>query len=147
MSRRIAPLLYSRVRAQSTRDCRIQIDFARDKDVFDMEAIYQRPRDYDLEHEGDDQDVAFYVKLLDTWQPRRVMELASGSGRVTIPLARAAAVSGVQIVGLEREASMLEEACRKTCSPEPHGTLVSPGSYTATPHHRSLLFAVPSTHG
>jgi SAM-dependent methyltransferase len=79
----------------------------------DMEAIYQRPRDYDLEHEGDDQDVAFYVKLLDTWQPRRVMELASGSGRVTIPLARAAAVSGVQIVGLEREASMLEEACRK----------------------------------
>ena len=45
-----------------------------------MEAIYQRPRDYDLEHEGDDEDVAFYVKLLDTWQPRRVMELASGSG-------------------------------------------------------------------
>jgi trans-aconitate methyltransferase len=78
-----------------------------------METIYQRPRDYDLEHEGDDEDVAFYVRLLEKWQPRRVMELASGSGRVTIPLARAAAASGAEIVGLEREVSMLEEAYRK----------------------------------
>ena len=73
-----------------------------------METIYQRPHDYDLEHEGDDEDVAFYVRLLEKWQPRRVMELASGSGRVTIPLARAAAASGVEIVGLERELPMLE---------------------------------------
>jgi len=78
-----------------------------------VETIYQRPRDYDLEHEGDDEDVAFYVRLLEQWRPRRVMELASGSGRVTIPLARAAAASGAEIVGLEREASMLEAACRK----------------------------------
>lgn len=63
-----------------------------------METIYQRPGDYDLEHEGDDEDVAFYVRLLEEWRPRRVMELASGSGRVTIPLARAAARSGVQVV-------------------------------------------------
>jgi hypothetical protein len=46
-----------------------------------MEAIYQRPRDYDFEHEGDDEDIAFYVKLLEKWQPRRVMELASGKGQ------------------------------------------------------------------
>ena len=78
-----------------------------------METIYQRPRDYDLEHEGDDEDVAFYVRLLEKWRPRRVMELASGSGRVTIALARAATASGAEIVGLEREASMLEEAYRK----------------------------------
>jgi len=77
-----------------------------------MEAIYQRPRDYDLEHEGDDEDIRFYLTLLDRWRPRRVMELASGSGRVTIPLARAAA-PGVEIVGLEREGAMLEEARRK----------------------------------
>ena len=25
-----------------------------------MEAIYERPRDYDLEHEGDEEDIAFY---------------------------------------------------------------------------------------
>ena len=78
-----------------------------------MEAIYERPADYDLEHEGDDEDVAFYVSLLDRWRPRRVMELASGTGRVTIPLARAAAESGIEIVGLDRKGPMLEEALRK----------------------------------
>src|SRR5689334_24490517 len=45
-----------------------------------MEAIYERPRDYDIEHEGDDEDVAFYLRLLERWQPRRVIELAAGSG-------------------------------------------------------------------
>jgi SAM-dependent methyltransferase len=78
-----------------------------------MEAIYERPGDYDLEHEGDDEDVAFYVKLLGHWRPRRVMELASGSGRISIPLARAAAASGIEIVGLERPGAMLDEAWRK----------------------------------
>jgi SAM-dependent methyltransferase len=84
-----------------------------------MEAIYERPRDYDLEHEGDDEDVAFYVGLLQHWQPRRVMELAAGSGRVTLPLARAAS-AGVRIVGLEREGPMLEDARRKLMELEPH---------------------------
>ena len=78
-----------------------------------MEAIYERPGDYDLEHEGDDEDVNFYVGLLNRWWPRRVMELASGSGRVTLPLARAAASSGSDVVGLERGGPMLDEACRK----------------------------------
>ena len=78
-----------------------------------MEAIYERPRDYDLEHQGDEEDVAFYLQLLARWQPGRVMELAAGSGRVTIPLACAAAARGIQIVGLEREGPMLKEAMRK----------------------------------
>jgi SAM-dependent methyltransferase len=78
-----------------------------------MEAIYERPRDYELEHEGDDEDVTFYLRLLDRWQPRRVMELAAGSGRVTIPLVRAAAPRGIQIVGLEREGPMLDHATQK----------------------------------
>lgn len=78
-----------------------------------MEAIYERPRDYDLEHEGDDEDVEFYLTLLTRWQPGRVMELAAGSGRVSLPLARAAAPRGIHIVGLEREGPMLDEALRK----------------------------------
>jgi len=44
-----------------------------------MEEIYERPRDYDLEHEGDDEDLEFYLRLLARWQPRRVMELAAGA--------------------------------------------------------------------
>lgn len=76
-----------------------------------MEAIYQRPRDYDLEHEGDDEDVQFYIGLLDRWRPRRVIELASGSGRISIPLAKAG--EGIHIVGLERPGPMLDDARRK----------------------------------
>lgn len=78
-----------------------------------MEAIYERPGDYDLEHEGDDEDIAFYLRLLADWKPRRVVELAAGSGRVTIPLARAAAERGTEIIGLEREGPMLDEGLRK----------------------------------
>jgi SAM-dependent methyltransferase len=85
-----------------------------------METIYERPRDYDLEHEGDEEDVAFYVGVLDRWRPRRVMELASGSGRVTIPLARAAASSGIEVVGLEREGPMLDDACDKRAELDEH---------------------------
>jgi len=81
-----------------------------------VEAIYERPRDYDLEHEGDDEDVAFYLTLLERWRPRRVIELAAGSGRVTIQLARAAAAFEIEIVGLEREGPMLEEARRKAAA-------------------------------
>jgi hypothetical protein len=51
-----------------------------------MDPIYERPRDYDLEHEGDDEDIQFYLRLLSDWQPKRVVELASGSGTVTLPL-------------------------------------------------------------
>ncbi len=78
-----------------------------------MEAIYERPGDYDLEHEGDDEDVAFYMRLVSQLRPSRVLELASGSGRVTIPLARSAARLGFHIVGLELADTMLGEAERK----------------------------------
>ena len=50
------------------------------------ELIYQRPGDYELEHEGDD-DIEFFVELARRLKPKRVLELACGSGRVTEPLA------------------------------------------------------------
>jgi ubiquinone/menaquinone biosynthesis C-methylase UbiE len=78
-----------------------------------MEAIYERPRDYDLEHEGDDADVEFYRRLVRSLRPSRILELASGSGRVTIPLARIAAELDLEIVGLELADAMLNEARRK----------------------------------
>lgn len=78
-----------------------------------MEAIYERPADYDLEHHGDDEDVRFYIRLLERLRPRRVLELAAGSGRVTIPLAGVAAHLDCEIVGVERADTMLAEAERK----------------------------------
>ena len=78
-----------------------------------METIYARPQDYDLEHEGDDEDISFYSKLIADLRPRRVLELASGSGRVALPLARLAAQLDFDIVGVEIAAPMLAEAERK----------------------------------
>lgn len=81
-----------------------------------MASIYERPRDYDLEHEGDEQDVEFYRAMAQRLRPSRVLELASGSGRVTIPLARLAAEVGFTVVGLERSDDMIAEAERKKTS-------------------------------
>ena len=77
-----------------------------------MEAIYERPYDYDLEHEGDEEDIRFYLQLAARLKPRRILELAAGSGRVTIPLAQSAALD-VDIVGVEIAETMLSEAERK----------------------------------
>jgi len=78
-----------------------------------METIYERPADYDLEHYGDEEDVRFFVSLLHAFKPMRVLELASGTGRVTIPLALEATTLSSTVVGLEFTASMLVEAERK----------------------------------
>lgn len=75
-----------------------------------MEEIYERPADYDLEHAGDDEDVDFYVRLVERLQAGRVLELASGSGRVTIPLAKLAARLGCDVVALDTAETMLAEA-------------------------------------
>jgi SAM-dependent methyltransferase len=84
-----------------------------------VEEIYTRPEDYDLEHEGDDEDIAFYLDLVRRLRPARVLELASGSGRVTVPLARLAPELGYHVVGLEIADTMLAEAERKRADLEP----------------------------
>jgi SAM-dependent methyltransferase len=83
------------------------------------EAIYQRPEDYDLEHVGDTKDVEFFVSLVTRLRPRRVLELACGNGRVTLPLAEAGARAGFEVVGLELVPEMLEAARRKSKAAEP----------------------------
>src|SRR5919112_6891400 len=75
-----------------------------------MEAIYERPADYDLEHNGDDEDVEFYRRLVECLRARRVLELACGSGRVTIPLATAAPSLDFDVVGVDTSDAMLAEA-------------------------------------
>ena len=82
------------------------------------EAIYRRPGDYDLEHEGDDEDVRALSRLVCARQPRRVLELGAGSGRLAIPLARLGAQKGFDVVGLEPAPEMRAGAEEK-CSLEP----------------------------
>jgi len=71
--------------------------------------IYARPDLYDMEHEGaSHQDARFFARLLARVRPRRVLELACGSGRVTFPLA--VALPKTEIVGVDASVEMLGKA-------------------------------------
>jgi SAM-dependent methyltransferase len=77
------------------------------------ELIYQKPADYELEHEGSTDDIEFFVSLAQRLKPKRVLELACGSGRVTLALAKLAAREGFDLVGLDNASEMLSEARRR----------------------------------
>jgi SAM-dependent methyltransferase len=79
-----------------------------------IDAIYRHPQDYDLEHDGDGRDVEFYRQLVARLDARRVLELACGSGRLTLPLGDGAAAHELgEIVGVELSEDMLNLARRK----------------------------------
>ena len=75
-----------------------------------MTDLYRRPDEYDLEHVGDEEDVTFYLGLAKTLRPKSVLELACGTGRITVPLAQEGARSGFSVVGLDSEVHMLKQA-------------------------------------
>jgi SAM-dependent methyltransferase len=75
-----------------------------------MVQLYRAPADYDLEHQGDQADVGFYVGLVRSLKPKAILELACGTGRISLPLARQAVRFGFSVVGLDSEATMLKEA-------------------------------------
>src|SRR5579862_5739175 len=78
-----------------------------------MSDIYKHPAEYNLEHLGDDEDIAFYVSLVRSLRPRRVMELGCGTGRITLPLAEQGAREGFEVVGLDSQPQMLESARKR----------------------------------
>ena len=78
-----------------------------------MVQLYRRPDEYDLEHLGDDEDIQFYVGLARSLKPKSVLELACGTGRITIPLAEEGARAGYSVVGLDTEPAMLRQAGQK----------------------------------
>lgn len=76
-----------------------------------IEAIYEHPEDYDLEVAARGvQDLPFWHDLLLREQPARVLEIGSGTGRLTIPLARLGQAHGYSLTGLEPEPAMLAYA-------------------------------------
>ena len=71
--------------------------------------IYTRPDVYDMEYEGStNNDARFFARLLARIRPRRVLELACGSGRVTFTLARA--LPTAEITAVDSSIDMLGEA-------------------------------------
>jgi SAM-dependent methyltransferase len=75
-----------------------------------MSDIYRHPEEYDLEHIGDEEDIGYYVSLLRTLRPRRILELGCGTGRITLPLATEAARNNCEVIGLDNQPQMLEQA-------------------------------------
>ncbi|SHF18171.1 Methyltransferase domain-containing protein [Seinonella peptonophila] len=72
------------------------------------QSIYQWPQYYDWTSEGLDHDTFYYLELAkQTGGP--VLELGCGTGRVALAIAR----EGVEVVGLDVEAKMLEYANAK----------------------------------
>jgi SAM-dependent methyltransferase len=71
-----------------------------------MSNLYKHPDQYDREHLGDDEDIAFYLALSRRFAPRKVLELGCGTGRITLPLAQL----GFDVVGLDNQPEMLQKA-------------------------------------
>jgi SAM-dependent methyltransferase len=79
--------------------------------------MWEDPVLYDLENADNPAfDLAFWTRLLESLRPARVLELACGTGRLTLPLARLGVAS--EIVGLDASRSFLERA-RSLLASEP----------------------------
>jgi len=70
-----------------------------------MSDLYKHPDEYDREHLGDDEDISFYLSLSRRLEPRKVLELGCGTGRITLPLAQL----GFDVVGLDNQPEMLQK--------------------------------------
>src|SRR3954452_969122 len=71
--------------------------------------MWDDPVLYDLENADDPAfDLPFWSGVLESLRPRRMLELACGTGRLTLPLARLGVAD--EIVGLDSSAPFLEHA-------------------------------------
>src|SRR4051812_8291502 len=71
--------------------------------------MWDDPVLYDLENADDPAfDLAFWTRLFESQRPDRVLELASGTGRLTLPLARLGIAS--EIVGLDLSSTFVAAA-------------------------------------
>jgi ubiquinone/menaquinone biosynthesis C-methylase UbiE len=85
-----------------------------------MGELYKHPEEYDLEHLGDSSDdIDFYVSLARKLKPRRILELGSGTGRITLPLAEEGARLGFEVVGLDSQSEMLGKAAKRRLQAPP----------------------------
>src|SRR3954452_19956098 len=87
--------------------------------------MWDDPVLYDLENADDPAfDLPFWSSLLASLRPARVLELASGTGRLTLPLARLGIAD--EIVGLDSSPSFVAAArSRLAAEPTPPASAVS----------------------
>jgi SAM-dependent methyltransferase len=79
---------------------------------YDLGEYYRRVDEYDLEYqEQSEQDVPFWRELVMRFEPRRVLELACGSGRIGIELLHSP--GDFQLEGLDISPEMLSAYRRK----------------------------------
>ncbi|MBI2885617.1 MAG: class I SAM-dependent methyltransferase [Chloroflexi bacterium] len=78
----------------------------------DLRGYYQDPAEYDLAH-GAFPDLEFWAEACRRYQPRAVLELAVGTGRVAIPLARQGVAQGFTVTGIDITRAMLARAEEK----------------------------------
>jgi SAM-dependent methyltransferase len=76
---------------------------------------------YDIENAFFDYDIPFWESLIEELRPRRVLELACGTGRLLLPMAvkGRALVPGFRIVGLDKSATFLAAARQKLAEADP----------------------------
>lgn len=91
-----------------SRDRRLRISFFWDHALM-LEPLYTRPDLYDSVHGGPAKgELAFYQRQA-ARTGSRVLELACGTGRLTVPLAQ----GGLRLTGLDRSVAMLAEGRRR----------------------------------
>jgi tRNA1(Val) A37 N6-methylase TrmN6 len=103
-----------------------------------------------MEHEGaGNHDTRFFARLLARGRPRRVLELACGSGRLTFTLA--AALPKGEIVGVDLSIDMLAQAATARDAAEPlvrdrvslvEGDMRDYGDYRFVPVDRTSTYVV-----
>src|SRR3989442_13721242 len=79
---------------------------------YHMGEYYERVNDYDLEYqEQSEQDIPFWCELVMRYTPRRVLELACGTGRISLELLHSP--GDFQLEGLDIAPEMLAAYRRK----------------------------------
>ena len=100
---------------------------------------YANPTLYDLEYADHNEDIQYYVSLARN-SGGRVLELGCGTGRLTLPIARA----GVQIDGIDLAEGMLEGLRLKVgAEPAPIANRIRffPGDFREPPAHLRTDYA------
>jgi len=86
--------------------------------VEDIRPLYQDAASYDLLNSKQD-DLPFWAEACRRYQPSAVLELAVGTGRVAIPLARQGVEQGFSVTGLDITTEMLARAKEKLVTEPP----------------------------